>query len=140
MPNCGFHHHVEDRGGQRSTLGYTTVSLEGGGEVYVSHRYHPQPIPVRPQDPEHPGSHTASHQDAEAPVPSQGIVRPMGIQGNGAKELLTHGFQLMEQIIPEGGFPRPTSHTEIMEAVMVFYHHVQPPVDDTSCGLTQDLH
>ena len=59
---------------------------------------------------------------------------------NGVKDRLLHGYQLMGQLSLEGVSPHPTSSPETMETVVIFDRHGQTPVDDTSCGLTQDPH
>ena len=61
------------------------------------------------QEPECPGSHAIYRQDVESPVPVQGIVRLMEIQGNVAKDRLTRGCYLMEQLSIGYGSTRTTS-------------------------------
>ena len=47
---------------------------------------------------------------------------------------------MMEQIILEDGGPHPPCRPESMEAVVVQDRRGQPQVDNTSCGLPQELH
>ena len=47
---------------------------------------------------------------------------------------------MMEQLSLEDDGTCPTSRSETMEAVMVFYHRIQLLVDDTGCGIPQNLH
>ena len=80
VPDHVIHHHVEYQAGQRFSLGYPTISLEGGGEVSTSPCDHPQPSPVRLQESDLPGSHAIYRQDVEAPVPVQVVVLLIYIQ------------------------------------------------------------
>ena len=81
VPDYGVHSNVENIGGQSSTLHQPTVALEGGGgELASILRHNMHPIPVYPQELEHPGTHSVSHQDIKATVPIQGVLRLLDIQ------------------------------------------------------------
>ena len=131
VPYHSVRHHIEYHGGQRVALGYPTVSLKGGGKVSSSLRYHLQLIPVCVARTGVSGSHAIYRQDVESPVPVQGIVRLMEIQGNGAKDRLTHGCYLMEQLSIGDGSTRPTSCPETMKAVILSDRHGHTPFYDS---------
>ena len=66
-------------------------------------------------------------------------MRLLEIQENGVKDRPTHVCQMMGQLSLEGAVPHTTYRLETMEAVVVLDRRGQLPVDDTSCGLPQDL-
>ena len=109
---------------------YPIVSLEGGGEI----------VSVRPQEPERLGSHTIARQDVKALVPVKCVICLLKVQENSVKDRLSHGCQLIGHLSLKGGCPSPTTRPENMEDVVVFYHCGQLSIDDTGCGLPQDLH
>ena len=61
-------------------MGYKATSLEVGAIIPPRLRHHCEPAPVRPENPDHPGSHTVSHQDIETPVPVYGVVNILEVQ------------------------------------------------------------
>ena len=115
------------------------VDLQGGSEVPSIIRYHLQPSPLCPQDPEHPGTHAASHQDIKAPIPVQGVIRLLEFQEYCAEDRITHGRHMLDQLSLEGGGPYTTYRPENMQVVMLVDCHGQTLVNKTSGGLPQEL-
>ena len=97
-------------------------------------------IPVRPQEPERPGSHAVSFQDTKAPVPVQGAIRLLEVQEYGTKDCIPDLRQIFYNISLEDGSTCNMSRRENMQGFMVSDRRVQPPVHYTGGGLPQDLH
>ena len=85
------HHHIEYGGGQRVPLRHSPESLERRPVVAPCARYHPQPIPVYPEDVAVSRPHAISLQDFQAYVPVQGVIRLVKVQKDHVQDLLPHG-------------------------------------------------
>ena len=72
--------------------------------------------------------------------PVLGRCMPSGDTGKCCEVPLPHGYSLMYQLSLKGGGPCPTSRPGTMEAIVAFDRRGHPRVDDTACGLLQDLY
>ena len=135
MPYYGVQNHIANRLGQRFTLGYPALSLEGRAELASSLHHHHYLIPVCPQEPERPGTQTISLKYIKTYVLIQGFICLLGVQEYGMEYRLPHVQHLLDQISLKVGGPFPTYHPETMQGVMLADHQGQSPDNDTGGSL-----
>ena len=140
VSDYGVHKQVEELGGEGVSLGHSTVPLEGEVVVSAGSVHHVKPNPVCLEDLERPGADPICHDNLEASVPIQGVIRILEVQEYLKEDHLTHVSKLLQKIGLDGGglcpmaFPKPVHH------IMEWNYCREPLVKKAGDILPKDLY